>query len=707
MSTNETAADIRRPRYRRAFRTTARAIIARCVFAACAFLAPSLYGQSITPIGDRQGADAFQGISTPATKLAMLADPGLGDDTVARGSWDSQTFKLNIAAPKDEPREIDGLSERIAVRFPKQTDANAATQIELLCSDDSGANWRSYAVVFPGDSRDSFLFEAPASGEYWLALRTHFRNGKSALSSTRAYRFIDPNESFELRDDSLDEQLSFAPTIEDEPERPQTLVGPERDEEAFVLNNVAVDEQLPDEPTPPTTPNVDATANPGDEQTPPKVVPHPGKLKSVAFGKENGSDRLMVTVRWFRPEEIDEEFRIPVKAFSIERAPSPKGPWTIIGEDLDVTEKGYAWIATADEMAPFYARTVVIDADGNVWKDASPAAVDVSAPGVRAALGAVKTPIPFPEPKKSEKDSDSSENSFISNTASKDETAVDDRLGEDKLVSPRDLDRNSENSKDGKLVSGVQKTEAIAPARRRVNVPAPTNPNEFQLNPLFTQGFGVLYHAAQTRRDADYPAKKRSIFTPPERAQRVASVRPAERRRSPEQIAAIRAREARMKLAEQAKYAREHEMETFEQKPELMEGRMFYLDSNGNLTTTPPPEMQQALGSNVDMIAQGWTPSESSATPAQQGDSAPIYMPRDTEAYDASARSGAAFYSNNQYPAASNAGNSPINARFSTSPAPANVGNDAPITRTIPETSYSPTINSAPSNFPPQPRISY
>ncbi len=674
------------------------AIMLATIAAAClgGYATPTI-AQSIIQ-GDAQHSNSsFQSFSTDQpTKVAMLENDA--PSAVVAGAFDvSKKMTIDLPAPAAPAKKVSDPSYRIPFSFPTANDANEAVAVELLCSHDQGASWYSYAVANADQGISAFQFEAPESGEYWFALKTSFKNGKSSYSSTRARLFDLPNESFALRDDELDPNDSFDMSL-GAPE----LTPLEEPSEPLMINNAAFEDQ---EPALPNAISLDAS-NALDEQTrkkPANASTHPGKLKNITFGKDQ-DERLMITVRWFRPEEIDEQYRFVVKAFNVERAPEKTGPWTIVGEELDVNEKGYAWVATADEMKPFYIRTVVVDNQGVIWRDVTTGSIDVSNPEVRSQLGAVKTPVPFPKNDgKTSKDDEQAEKTFIKNTASTDSESDG---GEDSA-------REERGQEKGKLVTGLDSANGVPARPKRPVIPPPTNPNEFQINPLFTRGFSVLYDAAQTRVDVDPAAPKRSIFTPPDRAQRVAQIRPAERRRSAAQIAAQRAREEREKLEEQAKYAKEHEMETFEQKPELMEGRMFYIDSNGNMTTTPPKEMLQALGGNAEMLAQGWVPSDqANANGATNANGAePLYMPRDPEAYDASARSGIATMSNNQYPSASTPGASPINSRYSD---PASVPQQATPNavqpqssfQTIPQTSFTPNgFTSAPSAFPPRPNV--
>ncbi|MDO5308798.1 MAG: hypothetical protein Q4G03_04830 [Planctomycetia bacterium] len=678
-------------------------------------------------------------------------------ENLTYGRFDvTRTEQATLSAPTGVSKSVNQAELRVPYFFPQGADVDAADAIELLCSNDQGLTWYSYAVARAQDAnaldnKTAFLFQAPAPGEYWFVLKTHFNNGKIAYSSTRGY-------SFDFQDDALTspeplattqqtgtlapteplDSLALDDTLALEPEDPQTP----NDADPFLIGNAAyVDQEsvATNAPTAPEEDNASFTLNDDAEELaleqaneqPQKgavesnQTPWPGKLKTLSFGKEDGTEKLMTLVRWFTPNDLEPEFRITIKSLSIETAPTAEGPWTIVGQDLAVDQSGYGWIATAEQMKPFYVRTVAIDSSGNIWRDVSPQPLDVNAEGMRSALGAVKTPAPFAsdEEKASQKsDSNKTEDrddlTLIPNTGSEDAQNLTPRVAskEDDTLQPATHSRTKRLSDDASETSATKRAQSVATRRERPYVPAPTNPNQFQVNPLFTRGVDVLYRASQARPDVEPTSGKRSLFTPPNRARRVSNIRPAERRLSSEQLLAQRQKQMQEKL----QYEREHEMENFEQKPELMEGRVFYMDSNGNLTTTPPEEMRQALnGYNSIQGNIDWSqaqPINSAGNYALPGSDSGVYMPHDMEQYDSSARSGAAIMSNNPYPNTNQSTVSPLNERYSngnenyapSTQTPYN-NNNTETYRAVPQTSYSNPYYVAPNNepvaLPPKPSV--
>jgi len=615
-----------------------------------------------TIINDSRDSDnRFVGFSNagsqePPVKVAWL-DESPSSDVV--GSFkNARLVDVELAPPKSSAKDVGSLERRIPFAFPKGADSESASSIELLCSNDQGATWRSYASVHANEGRDAFLFQAPRSGEYWFALQTNFKSGKKALSSTRAFRFDDPTESFDsfeeptLESGGLNDSFALADDS-DELRAPELLP---IDGDPLMIDNTAYSDE-----TEVSSGASSAGATSAAQERASSTVareanaPRPGKLKRLSFGKEENTDRLMVLVRWFQPEELEAQFRGEAKTLKVERAPDPNGPWTTVGEDLALDQPGYAWLATADEMRPFYVRTVVVE-NGEELYDVTSSPLDVNAQGVRSALGAVKTPIPFPP-----NGSESSVDAKSESTRENDETSTEKT--EDS--SSNDLEDSREEARAVALKTTTRSTtqdenlaSVAAPARERPKIPTPTNPNELSFNPLFTIGPRVLVHAAQARYDSG--AGKRSVFTPPARSSRVAAIPPAEYRQSAAQIAAKRAAQERRaqlaKMEEEAKYQKEHEMDVFSQKPELMEGRVFYMDKDGKMTTTPPAEFQQALGytgmpdgidwsrTTFESLPQGSVDAQGNFLPGQvvspqetsangaliQGSGAPIVVPDGT-----------------------------------------------------------------------------
>ncbi|MBQ9799228.1 MAG: hypothetical protein IJO40_04725 [Thermoguttaceae bacterium] len=667
----------------------------------------------------------------------------------------SNKVEARLPAPTDAPRENVGATRLVPFTFPQSADSQGATSVELFCSPDAGATWFSYAGVRPEDGAAAFLFEAPKPGVYWFALRTRFANGTVAFSGTRAYRFVEANasdastkasdlgatagagnatgsaETFALNDDSA--AATDAPPLG----TPTAASADEAKAKSSRLLDLA-------RGTAKSEKSNDGNEAAETSETAAPTQPATGKIKSVGPAKEKGTDRLILILRWFRPSEIEEEARRGRPAtIAVERAPSLDGPWTRVGEDLDSEREWFFWYATDDETTPFYVRTVATDDEGNQWIDATPQPLDLSASWVQSALGSYKGP-KFKEKKPSDdgsgdvKDDEKNENAgklgggntrLIRNAASSTDS-----------VEPENGDAENENdgateektATKGKKAASTKRAQA--PRRPRPNVPAPTNPNEFSLNPLFTQGLGVLFQAAQTRRGDGESDANRSIFTPPHRA-------PAASRVAPAEYANASASAARRRATAQAQ-----DMSRYEKTPELMEGMVFYQDENGKLTTTPPADFQTAgvegaIGGSFDASYPGGFVGGAS-TFGTGSDGRPLVLPGDNETYDANPNSAAATLTNPAYPNAAPQGVSPFNnggtpsnggASYPANAVPSSVYPPSATYQTIPETSfgrnvlpgatvggsnapvYSPTPTwNAPTNggtssrtlFPPRPSVS-
>ena len=649
---------------------------------------------------------------------------GTQDATAPSGSLSpSNKVDQRLDAPKGTPRENVGPRLRVPFTFPRDADSKSATSVELFCSPDEGATWYSYAGLRPEDGAEAFVFQAPKPGVYWFALRTRFANGTAAFSSTRAYRFVEaatPNEDWaEGGETAASDAANAAPTSD-----------------SFALNDDSVENDAPPLGTP-TAASSDETnakssrlldlargkakdkkASDGKEnveasENAASTRPATGKIKSLGPAKEKGTDRLILILRWFRPSEIEEEARRGRPAtIAVERATSPDGPWTRLGENLDSEREWFAWYATDDETTPFYVRTVATDDEGNQWSDAIPQPLDLSASWVQSALGSYKGP-KF-NVKKSpgdgtgdEKDVESEKTENLGKSGKDEKEGSVGKLGggNKRLIrnaassdSDDEEDANEENGEDGVSADGKASTKgkkdattkrAQAPRRPRPNVPAPTNPNEFSLNPLFTQGFGVLFQAAQTRRGDGESDANRSIFTPPHRA-------PAASRVAPAEYANAAASAARRRAA-----AKAQDMSRYEKTPELMEGMVFYQDENGNLTTTPPADFQTAgvegaIGGSFDGSFGASYPGVGGAATLGTGpDGRPLVLPSDNETYDANPNSGAASLTNPAYPNAATPGNSPLNnwgtrsgAAYPSNAIPSGVYPPSATYQTIPETSF-------------------
>lgn len=746
-------------------RVAKRALIA--IFLAGAFDGGALLAQSIineTSVFNNR-FETFSGGSVE--KIARLDDASaasaVGTKALAAPSGSlspSNRVDLRLDAPKGAPRENVGARLRVPFTFPKDADSKSATSVELFCSPDAGATWYSYAGQRPEDGADAFVFQAPKPGVYWFALRTRFANGTAAFSSTRAYRFVEAPSTPTGDWANAAETDALVPSAD--ATAPIDSENASASSDSFALNDDSAETDAPPLGTPSAASAngteakssrlldlARGTANgekssAGKEtaetsETAAPTQPATGKIKSVGPAKEKGTDRLILILRWFRPSEIEEEARRGRPAtIAVERGPSLDGPWTRVGENLDSERELFFWYATDAETTPFYVRTVATDDEGNQWFDATPQPLDLSASWVQAALGSYKGP-KFNVKKSSESEigdaKDDAENA-VSSDAGKlgggNKRLIRNASSTDSVDAE---DANEESEKVGGSAKKAASTERAQASRRpRPNVPAPTNPNEFSLNPLFTQGFGVLFQAAQTRRGDGESDANRSIFTPPHRA-------PAASRVAPAEYANAAASAARRRATAQAQ-----DMSRYEKTPELMEGMVFYQDADGKLTTTPPADFQTAgvegaIGGSLDGSFAG---VDGATTFGTGPDGRPLVLPGDNETYDANPNSGAASLTNPAYPNAATPGASPLNnwgtqpgvypsGSYPTNAVPSGAYPPNATYQTIPETSFgrnvlpgstvggsnapvyspSPTWN-APTNagtsnrtfFPPRPSVS-
>ncbi len=638
--------------------------------------------------------------STATTDVASGAEtktPGAATGSLSP----SNKVEVDLPAPTDAPRENVGATRLVPFTFPQSADSQGATSVELFCSPDAGATWYSYAGVRPEDGASSFLFEAPKPGVYWFALRTRFANGSAAFSSTRAYRFVETRESggtsatpgnsagasgaanatetFALNDDSADSG-DVADAAADAPPlgTPDAASANGTEAKSSRLLDLARGTAKGEKASV-------GTKNGETSESAAPTQPATGKIKSVGPAKEKGTDRLILILRWFRPSEIEEEARRGRPAtIAVERGPSLDGPWTRVGENLDSEREWFFWYATDAETTPFYVRTVATDDEGNQWIDATPQPLDLSASWVQAALGSYKGP-KFNVKKPSGDGTGDAKDSAENADADAEKSGSVGKLGSGKLgggnkrlirnaasstdsgdAEDADLENGNEENENGgdsteektsaqaKKGASTKRAQASAARRPRPKVPAPTNPNEFSLNPLFTQGFGVLFQAAQTRRGDGESDANRSIFTPPHRA-------PAASRVAPATYANASASAARRRAAAQAQ-----DMSRYEKTPELMEGMVFYQDADGKLTTTPPADFQTAgvegaIGGSFDASAYPGGVVGGATAFGTGADGRPLVLPGDNETYDANPNSAAATLTNPAYPNAAPQGVSSLN----------------------------------------------
>ncbi len=94
---------------------------------------------------------------------------------VFTGVW---ALLLTAAALQAEPLYTSSPRFRIPFQFdPQEMERIGAVEVQLHVSTSGGANWTTAESVAPDSAR--FTFDAPGNGEYWFAVRTVDRQGRS------------------------------------------------------------------------------------------------------------------------------------------------------------------------------------------------------------------------------------------------------------------------------------------------------------------------------------------------------------------------------------------------------------------------------------------------------------------------------------------------------------------------------------------------
>ncbi|QDT69516.1 hypothetical protein MalM25_24550 [Planctomycetes bacterium MalM25] len=85
-----------------------------------------------------------------------------------------------LAAPAQTPagEPVYWSSHRLAIPYNWAGKSSEATEVVLFYSADAGRTWRKAGSALPHVR--SFQFQAPADGEYWFAIRTYDRSGRTS-----------------------------------------------------------------------------------------------------------------------------------------------------------------------------------------------------------------------------------------------------------------------------------------------------------------------------------------------------------------------------------------------------------------------------------------------------------------------------------------------------------------------------------------------
>ncbi|MDO5580680.1 MAG: hypothetical protein Q4G69_06065 [Planctomycetia bacterium] len=122
--------------------------------------------------------------------------------------------------------------------------------------------------------------------------------------------------------------------------------------------------------------NKSPNKNPASKEQVSEDIVFPGKIKSISMGQTQSGEPTIL-IRWFRPEDAGEKNK-KGGSITIERSESANGPWIPIVSNLDLDQKGYWWRATQMDTIPFHVRTVSVDSYGKEWKDVLPQKLDLS-----------------------------------------------------------------------------------------------------------------------------------------------------------------------------------------------------------------------------------------------------------------------------------------------------------------------------------------
>lgn len=263
----------------------------------------------------------------------------------------------------------------------------------------------------------------------------------------------------------------------------------------------------------------------------------PGKIKNLSIG-QTSSGEPTIMIRWFRPEEAGLPDKTP-GSLSLERADSPDGPWTLIAGQLNINEKGYWWKASGKDYIPFYLRAVSTDSQGRQSIDAIGQRLELAsqlkgktAAGIDDAnkiAAASQTPAPAPSTSNTapldkktaahesirawKNDSDNRNTPFQNAGFEKSDGSSESMVNKTSSVQKNTLNSNYQDLKSYQPSPSPNRNnqQTISPPRPPVN--PPTDPNEYSLNPIFTNGFGVLFQSARSQ-DGN-SGERRSIFTSP------------------------------------------------------------------------------------------------------------------------------------------------------------------------------------------------
>lgn len=374
--------------------------------------------------------------------------------------------KVNIVIPQTPPVQLN--RRNISIPFPASSyDAGGVISKGLLYSDDHGENWHEYGAPRPAAEGDNFQFSAPKDGEYWFALHLVHQDGTDTAS--RAQKFlIDTGSGI----------ASASPAENGGDRMAQELLNLTQSRSAIQQTSAdgsdALTSRLDEmgsaaQPADPFSPSANSTAE----------IPYPGKIRWIQRGTSKGEPALSIT--WFRPSECgqpESEGKV-----SIERAPTPDGPWTPVtpeAAELNLNGSGYWFSSDGSDSQPFYLRTVsTVNTDGNEtsWVDTLPQTVSFAPAAEKTQTADFSTP-------------PSREGGEI-------KAWSDSEPGEERKLAGRDtrdsvVDKTASVNQSASAPSSDQAAREAVRESRSAAHPQLTDPQQFSVNPIFQFGLGVF-----------------------------------------------------------------------------------------------------------------------------------------------------------------------------------------------------------------------
>ncbi|MBO7726327.1 MAG: hypothetical protein J6S40_07630 [Thermoguttaceae bacterium] len=375
---------------------------------------------------------------------------------------DEETQLVDVVIPQTPPITLN--RRNITVPFPATAyDAGSVVSKGLLYSDDKGGNWHEYGPMRTVTDNDAFPFEAPRDGEYYFALHLIHQDGTHTASRAQKY-LIDTGSGItaDAATGGGDRMVQGLMSLtEKDGTVQQTSAGGDALTARLNENGAAPD---------PYAPSKNEIAD----------VPYPGKIDKIQRGTSSSNGKPALSITWFAPYQCgmsQSEGNV-----TIERAPTPDGPWTPVSEsakNIDINGAGYWFEAGENDVEPFYLRTVSNVKNGGEntqWLDT----LDEPLSFATAAGGGTSVAEVPPSEKKGEIQA-------WSDPKPENEQKIAGRDMRDSVVDKTSSVNSSAQSSGATDVVGQAQRESRQAAR-----PQLTDPHQLSVNPIFRYGLGVF-----------------------------------------------------------------------------------------------------------------------------------------------------------------------------------------------------------------------